>query len=68
MKAVVYTEYGSPDVLNFEEIQKPIPGEDEVLIKIHAAAITAGDVIVLKGEPFVTRFATGLLEPKNTIP
>jgi NADPH:quinone reductase-like Zn-dependent oxidoreductase len=68
MKAVVYTEYGSPDVLNFEEIQKPIPGEDEVLIKIHAAALTAGDVIVLKGEPFVTRFATGLLEPKNTIP
>ena len=68
MKAVVYTEYGSPDVLNFEEVQKPIPGDDELLIKIHAAAITAGDVIVLKGEPFVTRLATGLLKPKNTIP
>ena len=68
MKAIVYTKYGSPDVLNFEEVQKPVPGDGEVLIKIHAAAITAGDVIVLKGEPFVTRFATGLLEPKNTIP
>lgn len=68
VKAVVYTEYGTPDVLNFEEVQKPIPGDDEVLVKIHAAAITAGDVIVLKGEPFVTRFATGLQKPKNTIP
>ena len=68
MKAMVYTKYGSPDVLNFEEVPKPVPGDNEVLIKIHAAAITAGDVIVLKGEPFVTRFATGLLEPKNTIP
>ena len=68
MKAMVYTKYGSPDVLNFEEVPKPVPGDNEVLIKIHAAAITAGDVIVLKGEPFVTRFATGLLEPQNTIP
>ena len=68
MKAVVHTEYGSPDVLKFEDVQKPAPGDDEVLIKIHAAAITAGDVIVLKGEPFVTRFATGLQKPKNTIP
>jgi NADPH:quinone reductase-like Zn-dependent oxidoreductase len=68
MKAIVYTKYGSPEVLRFAEVQKPVPKEDEVLIKIHAAAITAGDVIVLKGEPFVTRFATGLREPKNTIP
>jgi NADPH:quinone reductase-like Zn-dependent oxidoreductase len=68
MKAFVYTKYGSPDVLKFEEVQKPVPKEDEVLIKIHAAAITAGDAIVLKGEPFVTRFATGLRNPKNTIP
>ena len=68
MKAFVYTKYGSPDVLKFEEVQKPVPKDDEVLIKIHAAAITAGDVIVLKGEPFVTRFATGLRGPKNTIP
>ena len=68
MKAIVHTKYGSPNVLRFEEVQKPIPGDDEVLIKIHAASITAGDVIVLKGEPFVTRLVTGLLEPKNKIP
>ena len=68
MKAIVYTKYGSPDVLQLKEVEKPSPKEDEVLIKIHAAAITAGDVIVLKGEPFVTRFVTGLQKPKNTIP
>ena len=68
MKAIVYTKYGSPDVLQLKEVEKPTPKDDEVLIKIHAAAITAGDVIVLKGEPFVTRLVTGLLEPKNKIP
>lgn len=68
MKAVVYTEYGSPAVLQLQEVEKPTPKDDEVLIKIHAAAITAGDAVVLKGEPFVTRFVTGLLKPKNTIP
>jgi len=68
MKAIVYTEYGPPDVLQLKEVEKPTPKDDEVLIKIHAAAITAGDAIVLKGEPFVTRFVTGLQKPKNTIP
>ncbi len=68
MKAIVYEEYGSPDVLELKEVDKPTPKDDEVLIKIYAAAVTAGDAIVLKGEPFVTRFATGLLKPKNTIP
>ncbi len=68
MKAVVYTEYGPPEVLQLKEVDKPILEDDEVLIKIHAAAITAGDVIVMKGEPLVTRLMTGLLKPKNTIP
>jgi NADPH:quinone reductase-like Zn-dependent oxidoreductase len=68
MKAVVYEEYGSPDVLELKEVEKPAPKDDEVLIKIHAAAVTAGDAIVVKGEPFVTRLMTGLLKPKNTIP
>lgn len=68
MKAIVYTKYGSPEVLRLEEVQKPTPKDSEVLIKIHATSVTAGDVIVLKGEPFVTRFATGLREPKNSIP
>jgi NADPH:quinone reductase-like Zn-dependent oxidoreductase len=68
MKAIVYTEYGTPDVLQFIEVDKPTPKEDEVLIKIHAASITAGDAIVVKGEPFIARFWSGLLKPKNTIP
>jgi len=68
MKAVVYTEYGPPEVLQLKEVDKPILEDDEVLIEIHAAAVTAGDAIVLKGEPFVTRLVTGLLKPKNTIP
>jgi NADPH:quinone reductase-like Zn-dependent oxidoreductase len=68
MKAVVYTEYGPPEVLQLKEVDKPTPKDDEVLIKIHAAAVTAGDVIVMKGEPLVTRLMTGLLKPKNTIP
>jgi NADPH:quinone reductase-like Zn-dependent oxidoreductase len=68
MKAIVYEEYGSPAVLELKEVDKPTPKDDEVLIKIYAAAVTAGDAIVLKGEPFITRFATGLLKPKNTIP
>jgi NADPH:quinone reductase-like Zn-dependent oxidoreductase len=68
MKAVVYTEYGPPEVLQLKEVDKPILKDDEVLIKIHAAAVTAGDVIVMKGEPLVTRLMTGLLKPKNTIP
>ena len=68
MKAVVYTKYGSPDVLQLKEVEKPAPNDDELLVRIYAAAVTAGDAIVVKGEPFVTRLATGLLKPKNTIP
>ena len=41
MKAFVYTQYGSPDVLQFKEVEKPTPKEDEVLIKVHAASLTA---------------------------
>jgi NADPH:quinone reductase-like Zn-dependent oxidoreductase len=67
MKAIVYTKYGSLDVLQFEEVEKPTPKENEVLVKIHAAAVTPGDVIFVKGEPFVTRLFTGLLEPKHKI-
>ena len=68
MKAIVYTKYGSPDVLKLEEVEKPTPKDNEVLVKIHAAAVTIGDVIVVKGEPFPVRFWSGLLEPKHKIP
>src|SRR6266498_4857069 len=68
MKAIVYTKYGSPDVLQLKEVEKPTPKEDEVLIRIYAAAVTPGDVIVVKGQPFPVRFWSGLLEPKHKIP
>lgn len=68
MKAIVYEKYGSPDVLQLKEIEKPIPKENEVLIKIHAASITFGDLAAVKGEPFMVRFTLGLREPKNKIP
>jgi NADPH:quinone reductase-like Zn-dependent oxidoreductase len=67
MKAIVYHNYGSPDVLKCEEIQKPTPGNDEVLIKIHAASVNAYDWHFLTADIFLIRLmGGGLLKPKNT--
>ncbi len=68
MKAIVYTEYGPPEVLQLKEVEKPAPGENEVLIRIYATAVTATDPIDRKGEPLIARIATGLLRPKYSIP
>jgi NADPH:quinone reductase-like Zn-dependent oxidoreductase len=68
MKAIVFTEYGPPDVLQLKEVEKPTPKEDEVLIRIYAATVTATDPINRKGEPFISRLFTGLTRPKNPIP
>ena len=67
MKAIVYHNYGSPDVLNLEEVQKPAPNADEVLIKVHAASVNAADWRLMRGEPFFVRLESGLLKPKNKI-
>jgi NADPH:quinone reductase-like Zn-dependent oxidoreductase len=68
MKAMVYHTYGSPDVLKLEEIQKPIPKDDEVLVKVHAASVNAADWHLLTADIFLVRLmAGGLLKPKNTI-
>jgi len=56
MKAIVYHKYGSPDVLRMEDIQKPFPGDDEVLVKICAVSINSWDWDWLTGKPFEYRF------------
>lgn len=69
MKAIVYTKFGPPDVLELKEVEKPTPGENEVLVKVHAASINYGDKALVKGEPFLVRLmGYGLLKPKYAIP
>jgi NADPH:quinone reductase-like Zn-dependent oxidoreductase len=67
MRAIVYTKYGSPDVLELKEVAQPVPQDDEVLVKIHAAAANYADWALLNGKPFLVRAEFGLLKPKNTI-
>ena len=67
MKAIVYTQYGSPDVLQLKEVEKPVPLDDEVLIKVHAASVNAYDWHFLTADVFLIRLmGGGLLKPKNT--
>ena len=65
MKAIVYHNYGSPTVLALKEVAKPTPKENEVLIKIHAAAANPLDWHKMRAEPFLVRLGDGLLKPKN---
>lgn len=67
MKAIVCTTYGPPDVLQLKDVDTPTPKDDEVLIKIHAAAVTTADCAARKGEPFVARLFFGLTRPKASI-
>ncbi len=68
MRAVVCTKYGPPEVLQLKEVEKPIPRDNEVLIRIHAATVALSDLMTRKGAPFLVRFFTSLIVPKNPIP
>ena len=64
MKAIVYEKYGSPDVLQLKEVEKPTPKDSEVLVKVHAASVNDWDWGLLRGKPFMNRLFLGLLKPK----
>jgi NADPH:quinone reductase-like Zn-dependent oxidoreductase len=68
MQAIVQDRYGSAEVLEALEIDKPEIGDTEVLVRVHAASIHVGDWILMTGSPFIMRLATGLRKPKNRIP
>jgi NADPH:quinone reductase-like Zn-dependent oxidoreductase len=65
MKAIRYTKYGSPDVLQVEEVEKPVPRDNEVLVKVHAASVNYSDWAFVRGKPWLVRLmGAGLLKPK----
>jgi len=68
MKAIVQDKYGSPDILELQEVDKPEALDDEVLVKVHAAAVNTADWIALTGRPHAARLAFGLFRPKLRIP
>ena len=67
MKAVVFTRYGTADVLELRDVPKPIPRDDEVLVRVRAVAINDWDWQALQGIPFVNRLMFGLRRPKKQI-
>jgi len=67
MKAIICTKYGTPDVLELKDVAKPIPKNNEILIKVHAAVVGPADCAFRKGDPFIVRIIYGLSKPRLSI-
>jgi NADPH:quinone reductase-like Zn-dependent oxidoreductase len=67
MRAVVHDRYGPPEVLRLEEVERPVPEDDEVLVRVHATTVTRTDSGLRSAEYFISRFVTGLRRPKRKI-
>jgi NADPH:quinone reductase-like Zn-dependent oxidoreductase len=67
MTAVVYDRYGPPEVLRIETIERPVPADDEVLVRVHATTVTRTDIHMRMAKPFIWRFMLGLRRPRNRI-
>src|SRR5437867_922451 len=67
MRAVVHDRYGPPDVLRLEDVERPVPKDDEVLAKIHATTVNRTDCQWRRAKPVIARFFSGLRRPKRTI-
>jgi NADPH:quinone reductase-like Zn-dependent oxidoreductase len=67
MKAIVRDRYGSTDVLAVVAIEKPVPGDHDVLVRVHAASLNMADLDYMRGSPYSARVATGLSKPKNSV-
>ena len=68
MKAIVHSRYGPPDVLELKDIDKPVVNDDDVLVRVHAAAVGKGDWLTVGGLPYVARLRYGLPKPKHPVP
>ncbi|MFC7686555.1 NAD(P)-dependent alcohol dehydrogenase [Ureibacillus sp. GCM10028918] len=68
MKAIITKKYGTPDVLELDEVDQPFQKDDEVLVKVKAASLNYGNLVLLSGKPFLARMAFGLFRPKFAIP
>jgi len=67
MKAIVQNDYGSPNVLKLKDVDKPVIKENDVLVRVHAAALNAGDHFSMRGSPWLVRFTVGFPKPKDYI-